>query len=113
VQFATDPPRDDKSKLWMMDFHGSKMRDLVAILLCYALFQAVSGTFMELIHTHAVADLAVGSKSCSSELVNVGFLLLFFTLREQTFSSSFQHVQSWFVTIAQTRSFPSYVYFNL
>lgn len=96
-----------------MDFHGSKMRDLVAILLCYALLQAVSGTFIGIIHTHTVADLAVGSKSRSSELVNVGFLLLFFTFREQTFSSSFQHVHTWFVTIVQTRSFPSYVYFNL
>ena len=66
MQFAADPPRDDKSKLQMMDFHGSKMRDLVAILLCYALFHAVSGTFIEL-----VAHFNVGNFNAVAKLVAV------------------------------------------
>ena len=52
----------------MMDFHGSKMRDLVAILLCYALFQAVSGTLFRSFYCRAdtqtcMTDLAVAEKA--------------------------------------------------
>lgn len=70
----------------MMDFHASKMRDLVAILLCYALCHTVSGTllgsFSYRADTHTcMTDLAAAEKlpKLCSVTANVGFFLLLFT----------------------------------